>query len=202
MSTLETLRSKFNNDVRINKSFQLWSQNIVDQYLNQAYFQVQKDGNFDWSETQESAVVSMTSNEGALPSDFVALSLVKVGDNSPEMGDKIQLLKENTNLSKSGDPSKYYLYGGNIGFDVVPVNTVTIYYRKQLTDMDSTTPVASAFPSRFDLAIVKYAAYLAFSTYLPNDPRGASRLVDYNEQINSISNYQINDSEATFNYSR
>lgn len=202
MSTLATLRSKFNTDVKINKSFQLWPQSVVDDYLNQAYYQVQKDGNFEWAENQTSAVLSFTTNEASLPADFMTLDLVKVDNSTPTMSNKIDLLKVNTDFTQTGSPAYYYLYGGNLGFDKIPNGTVTIYYKKQLADMDSTTPTNSEFPSRFDLAIVKYAAYLAFSTYLPNDPRGASRLADYEKEIQGVSNYQINDSEVTFNYSR
>jgi len=200
MSTLDTLLSKFNNDVRINKSFKLWTSDVVTEFINQAYFQVQKDGNFDWSQNQASAVLSFSNNEADVPSDFITVNLVKAGDVTLERGDKLEMVDRNIDLTAVGSPSKYYLYGGKIGLDKVPNSTVTIYYRKQLPDL--TSVVNSELPARFDKAIVKYAAYLGFSTYLPNDQRGELRLRDYEMQINTVSNYQIDDSSVTFNYSR
>ena len=199
---MDTLLTKFNNDVGINKNYKLWSSDIVKQLLNQAYFQVQKDGNFNWSDNETSAVLSFSGNEATLPSDFIVLNLVKAGNTTLDRTDKLELVANNADLTKSGSPSQYYMYGGSLGTDKVPTNTVTLYYKKQLPDMDTTTPVDSVFPSRFDLAIVKYAAYLAFSTYLPNDARGDIRLRDYEMQVDSIFNYQLDDSNVTFSYEK
>ena len=200
MSTLSTLRSKFNNDVSINKSFQQWNSSLVDQFLNQAYYQVQKDGNFDWSENETSSTLTYTSNEADLPSDFMVLSIVKAGTSTLSSTNKLSLVNNNADLTNTGSPSQYYLYGGKLGLDKVPTPAVTIYYKKQLPDM--TDVVDSSFPDRFDTAIVKYAAYLAFSTYLPSDPRGQIRLQDYQQAFDSIFNYQIDDSSISFSYEK
>lgn len=200
MSSLAVLKASFNNDVRINKNYKLWSEPLVEDYINQAYFQVQKDAAFSWPENQSSSVLTITSYEVSLPSDFIAVDMVKHGDTTLQKIDKLQLLDQNNDFTSGGEPTYYYLYGGKIGFDKTPTKTTTLYYKKKLPAL--TSLVDSSFSSLFDLMIVKYAAYLAFSTYLPNDQRGVMRLNDYQSQFDSLFGYQFNDNNISFSYQR
>jgi hypothetical protein len=199
MSSLAVLKASFNNDVRINKNYKLWSEALVEDYVNQAYFQVQKDASFSWPENQTSVALTITGAEVTLPADFITVDMVKHGDNTLQKIDKLELIDRNNN-AVSGEPTYYYLYGGKIGFDKIPTKTTTLYYKKKLPEM--TSLVDSSFSSLFDLMIIKYAAYLAFSTYLPNDQRGVMRLNDYQAQFDSIFGYQFNDNNISFTYSR
>lgn len=199
MSSLATLKASFNNDVRINKNYKLWSEPLVEDYINQAYFQVQKDASFAWPENSTSSVVTPTGYEATLPADFITVDMVKHGDSTLQKGDKLALIDRNNNFD-SGEPTYYYLYGGKIGFDKIPTKTVTLYYKKKLPEL--TSLVDSAFAQLFDFMIIKYAAYLAFSTYLPGDPRGTVRLNDYQTQFDSLFGYQFNDNNITFSYQR
>ena len=50
MSSLATLEGKLRDAVKIDPNDRVWSLSVKDAAINRAYFQVQKDGNFDWPE--------------------------------------------------------------------------------------------------------------------------------------------------------
>jgi len=175
-STLATLVSKFNTEMRTNPNQGVWSQEISEQLINSAYKHVQADGTYQWEECSEDTTLS-PAQEITLPTDFVRLELVKAGDTVLATSNKVDMVAANTVFTDVGKPSAYYTRGGVIGFDKTPNISIEIYYRKKLADLSSTQD--SELPEQFDDAIVKYAAYLGWSQIRRNDEEAAIKLNSY-----------------------
>ena len=205
MSSLSTLRTKFNSEVKINKNNKIWSTSTVDQYINAAVVQIQKDNGFSWRENSASDSTSATSGtaEYSLPSDFIRMDLVRFNLQPLKQTSKkdIQMTQQ---TSASGTPAAYYINGTVYGLHPTPTagETINLDYFKRLPTI--TTSQDSSFPEDFDDATIKYAAYLAFSTYRPKYADSEQRLRDYRIAINTLlSAYGLYDTaDMTFRYQR
>ena len=166
MSTRAQLRSKLRTELKIDPNGKVWSDPTLNQFINSAYFQLQKDGSFNWRENDGNYSFSLTSGtqEYSLPTGFIRTDLVRYNGTELTSTSKVALKRQYSSFA-SGTPSKYYLNGGYIGLDVVPnvTGTLDIDYRKQLTAFTADADVSS-FPETMDNAMVKYGAYLAWST--------------------------------------
>lgn len=187
MSSLATLVSKLRNEVKIDPNDRIWSQSVKENALNRAYFQVQKDGNYDFAECVANYTFSSVvgTQEYAKPSDFIRLDLIRFNGNYLLKREKVQLKQEYANGFTQGLPNEYYLYGSYIGMNPIPnsVATVDLDYRKKLPTM--TSSVDSAFPVDFDDAIVQYAAYILFKQ-IRNIDRAKVAIDDYQTIIATL----------------
>jgi len=194
MSTLATLISKLNIEIpQISASDEKKTQ-----LLNSAYKHMQADGTFQWEECSANTTLS-AGQEVSLPTDFVRLELVKAGDTVLATSSKVDMVASNTDFTISGKPSAYYIRGNYIGFDKTSNVAIEIYYRKSLPTLSVTQD--SELPEKFDDAIVKYAAYLAWSQIRQNSDEAALKLQGYelaSEELFSNQDELIN----SFSYER
>ena len=91
-------------------------------------------------------------------------------------------------------PTRYYLEWNSILFDTLPnaVGTIDFDYRKRLDSLTADTS-ESAFGEDFDDAIVKYAAYLAWSSPRWNEQTAQIKLQDYWIVLDTLLNAYIFD---------
>jgi len=94
-----------------------------------------------------------------------------------------------------GSPSKYYRFGNNIWFDVIPnlVWEIDLDYSKILpaftADSDN-----SELNDEFDTAITKYAAFLAWSAIDGKQATASSKIQEYQVEIDTqIATYLYDD---------
>ena len=198
MSTLAVLKTKLRNYLKCDPSDKIWAESQKDEYLNNAYFHVQKDGNFNWAENQASpATLTLTGGTAtvALPTGFIRLDLVQLATDNNKLfkTTKVDVMQRGT--TSNSKPSEYYIYGGVIGFYPTPDTgyTATMLYRKRLTTM--TSAVDCAFPEDFDDGIIKYAAYQIWST-TKNTSKAAQALQDYKMTLDTLKmGYQVQDTQ-------
>lgn len=182
MTALVDLRTKLRTEyIRIDPNGKIWSNDVLDWYINRAYTKIQKDWWYKWNANIEDATTTTIggTQEYWLPSDYIALNLVRYQNQYLTKTDRITLKMENQNNPMvSGTPYQYYLYGGNIGFYPIPSTAMTIdlEYLKKLPKI--TTSQDSLFPEEFDDAICAYAKYVAFLGN--NKPEAMNSLEDYN----------------------
>jgi hypothetical protein len=166
MSTLSTLLSSLRDYMKSDPKDKIWGADVKTSALNSAYFQIQKDGNFNWPQNQDTTTGSTTSGtqEYSLPSDFIRMDLVQFTDISGELQGYTKELTLRNGNTGTGRPSNYYIWSQKLGFYPTPDSgyTYRLMYRKRLPTM--TSAVDSAFPADFDDAIVRYAAYILWST--------------------------------------
>lgn len=202
MSTLAEIKTKLRNYLKCDPNDKIWAESQKDEYLNNAYFHIQKDGNFNWPENQAApATLTLTSGTAttSLPTGFIRVDLVQLTGINNELGvtSKREVMRRGT-VSNS-QPSQYYIYGGVIGFFPTPDTgyTASMLYRKRLTTM--TSAVDCAFPTDFDDALVKYAAYQIWST-TKNTSKAAQALQDYKMILDTLKmGYQVQDTHD-FNF--
>lgn len=181
MSSLATLKTKLRSYLKCDPNDKIWNETQKDDYLNNAYFQIQKDGNFDWPENQAdlySFVTTGGTETYAMPTNFMRLDLVQLVNGSNDMGTTTKRDVVRRGLTSNGQPSQYYIWGNLMGFYPIPDTgyTVKVLYKKRLPTM--TSEVDSAFPTDFDDPIVRYAAYQIWST-TKNTSKAAQALQDY-----------------------
>lgn len=203
MSTLSNLVSDLRDYIKSDPNDRIWSQASKESAINNAYFQLQKDGNFRWPENEGTTTQAMTAGtaEYALPADFIRLELVQ---DATALGELTPTSKSIVvrNGAGSGKPSSYYLYGGKLGFYPTPDSgyTMNILYRKRLPTM--TAAVDCEFPADFDPAIVRMAAYMIWST-TKNQGKTAQALEDYKIFLQGLKNgYLFQDANISFGYQR
>lgn len=61
MSTRSQLRGKLRTELKIDPNGKIWSDAVLNQYINTAYFQAQKDGNYKWRANDGNYNFSLTS---------------------------------------------------------------------------------------------------------------------------------------------
>lgn len=189
MSSLSTLLTKLRDEVKIDPNDKIWSQSTKTRALNAAYFQVQKDGNFDWPENVAEYTFSTVAGtrEYAQPSDFVRLELIRFNGQWLDKEDKLHLKMAYSSsfATNQGTPNTYYVYGRYIGLDPIPntTGTVDLDYRKKLPEM--TSLVDCAFTEDFDEATVLYAAYKLFKQAKQLD-RAKTAYEDYQLEIDKL----------------
>ena len=136
MSTLTQLRTKLRNELKIDPNGKIWSDSDLTNKINVAYFQVQKDWNFEWRENQTNTTESTVvwTQDYALPSDFIRLRLLRYNWQQLYKVDYITLKRKLATFS-SWQPNKYYLYGSNYWLDPIPdaVWTIDFDYLKKLS---------------------------------------------------------------------
>lgn len=192
MSDLSTLLIGLRNELKIDPNDKIWSTAVKTGYINQALLKIQSDGNFNWNENEEGSSSGTTvagTAEYSLPSDFGKLYLLTF-DTVPFTLDYKTTLKDalirNPNLVQ-GKPCRYYLSRGKLGFDPIPDSsyTYTFKYQKKIARLEDDADEIP-YPVDFDDAIVKYAAYLAWSGPRGNAQTAQQKLIDYKELVNTL----------------
>ena len=110
MSTRSQLRSKLRTELKIDPNGKVWSDATLNQFINSAYFQVQKDGNFNWRENDGNYSFSLSSGtqEYALPTGFIRTDLVRYNGTELTATTKVDLKRQYASFV-NGTPSKYYV---------------------------------------------------------------------------------------------
>jgi len=194
MSTKWELRSSLRDEIRIDPNGKIWSDLILDTYIKQAIFQIQKDWNFEWRENQWGnntfSLVPWT-QEYDLPSDFIRTDLVRYNGQVLQKTTQKQLKQLYTSFT-SGTPFQYYILGSKIWFDVLPNDAWTIdfdYFKRLNAPLEDTN--LSPFPEDFNISIIKYASYLAWSSPRGNEQTAITKKNEYDVLINWLTNAYI-----------
>lgn len=165
-STRSNLRTELRNELKKDPNGKIWSDSVLDTFIDKGYFKVQKDGGYDWRENEANYSFSLTSGtqEYAIPSDFGKTILVRY-NGTPLLKTSKTTLKRKYTSFVNGTPSQYYTFGSNIWFDVIPNVTGTIDWDyKSINKLGASDSSESAYSEDFDAAIVLYAAFRAWST--------------------------------------
>lgn len=207
MSTRAKLRSDLRTELKIDPNGKIWSDDVLNWYINSAYFQVQKDGNFDWRENMNGNTVFPTvigTQEYSLPTDFIRTVLIRFDGTELWKTDKTTLKRE-LQTFQNGSPSRYYIYWANIWFDVIPdkVRNIDFDYKKRLASLTADIDEI-AFSDEFDSVIVKYAAFLAWWSPRGNASTSVQKKQEYDLMLNTLLNAYIFDdvNDLTFTTSR
>lgn len=142
----------------------LFPTTIITHALQKAYEQVQHEL---WYTSQESnqeysvPIVAWTATY-ALPSDFVSLRTATIEWGIITGINKDALAHRYIDLTTTWVPRRYYLEWWYFGLFPVPSTVVGIkmYYNRRLPALSSSQ--ASLFPSHYDEAVYRYAAYLCW----------------------------------------
>ena len=188
--SLSQLRSQLQVELR-DPNDKMWTSPTKNQYINSAYFQIQKDNNFNWRECRTSTTLS---SPHAIPSDFVMAEAVTHSQSNIILADKVYLRKHGYDLSETGSTATYYYYDGS-NIKTYPVTTydLTLDYKKKLSALTSDSDTID-FPDDFADAIVKYAKYLAWSSPRGNQDSAAEALSDYGQVLTTlIGSYGLQD---------
>lgn len=202
-TTLSQLRTKVRNEMKTDPNGRIWGDTVLNDYINSAYLQVQSDGNFRWPGNDNgSASFSTTSGttEYALASDFGWMELMLRSNTQLYEMDFVELKLRNPN-STTGTPSNYYIRGSNIGLDPVPnsSDTITYYYRKILATLSSDSSEIG-LNDNFAPAIVKYAAYLAWSAPRGNADEAEKKYQDYKRELTRLKSAYLMRDTANLNF--
>ena len=185
-------RAEQRADVRIelkkDPNAKIWSDAALNWYLKSANLKLQKDGNFQWSENDWNTTFSTVSGtqEYTLPTDLGKIQLVRYNGTNLLKTTKTILKREYANFV-SWTPSKYYTFGANIWFDVLPNGIWTIdldYLARVAYPTDDTTE--TGFPDDFDTALVKYAAFLAWSSIDGKQSTASGQLQEYQLELDTL----------------
>lgn len=187
-STRAEQRADLRTELKKDPNGKIWSDSALNGYLKSANLKIQKDGNFQWRENQGNTTFSTVvwTQEYTLPTDLGKVQLVRYNGTNLLNTTKVILKREYANFV-SWTPSKYYLFGSNIWFDVLPNGTWTIdldYQARVTYPTDDTTE--TWFPEDYDIAIVKYAAFLAWSSIDGKQNTASAQLQEYTLELDTL----------------
>lgn len=199
MSSINILKNKLNDELKIDNNDRIWSAEEKMIVLNDSYIRVQSDWDFDWNENQWSGVINSGQQEAVLPSDFKSIRICSIGWNK-----LIRTVKEVVFMTTpiSGVPSTYYLYWGKIWFNTIPSVSINILYNKIFT-IDTVVNPDSVYANSFDNAIITYASYLLLSRLGNQTVKEQEKLMKYNSEMNKLKlTYLYQDRNMVFNIQR
>lgn len=205
MSTLASLITLTREYIKIDPNARVFSDSTLTNFINRAYFQLQKDWKHQWRECYDNATTPTVAGtqEYWLPTDFIAVNLVQYNNQSLDKTDRIELKRAiNQNPMSSGTPNMYYLYAGNVWLYPIPntTGTIDLEYLKRLPTLSSSQD--SLFPADFDDAIALYASYIAFKSVNKMDLAQMS-LWDYSGVLGTLlASYIYDDTNLYFGYQR
>ena len=206
-TTLLELRTKLREEIKIDPSGDIFDDNQLDDYINQAYFRFQKDGNFQWSENEKTTSPNITvvagTQEYDKPTDLVKTQLVRFNGETLKLTDKLKI-KSTEQTFTSGKTGFYYLRGNKIGLYPIPTSggELEIDYLGSL-DRLSEDSDEIAFTQQNVQVLLKYAAYLVWSNPRGDEGTAASKLADYQNELSTlISAYIYDTSNLSFNVER
>lgn len=210
-TTLEQLRDRVNEEIKIDPNNRVSSPTLIDNNLNEALRKVQQDLSFSLPENLKVALITANAQEKELPSDFQKIAQpdsLKLGDSTPISPTRYERILQSRNLTDTGQPYLYYIRwdGSNyvIGFYPSPRTSFTItvpYYAELPTMTDSQD---SPLPSQYDIALIEYATYLTMRRLPMYEQKAIEHLSFYKESIKGIAaNNAIRDASGYyFGYER
>lgn len=189
-STLATLRSKLRTQLKIDTQKNVWSDDTLNNYLNDSYSRIQRDGDYDWQETMGGNQLTTTASgtqEYTLPSDNARLDLIRFNGNELFYTTKIATKRMDTTNISTSTPSHYYIESGIIGLWPIPTTaqTLDIDYRKRLTRLSSDSDTID-FNEDFDQAVINFASYLAWNGYRGGEEKAANELAAYQIELDKL----------------
>ena len=201
MATLSEIRTQLRDELKSDRTGKIWADSTLNNYINKAILNLQIDGQFAWNENEaQEDTFSLTGSvqEYDLPTDFGQLELVILNDSNNEMylksTDFVSQRIRNLNASTS-KPYNYFIRADKIGFDPIPDSgyIIKMYYRKVLEALvndEDTFP----FTDDFIQAVLKYGAFLAWSSPRGNKQTAIEKMADYNlEKEYLLQRYQTRD---------
>lgn len=187
-STQAELRTKTRDYmVKIDPNGKIWGDDIIDAYNQRAYFQIQKDGNYEWrfnnTYLQQTAVGGQ--GEYTLPDDFQSFTLLRYNKQYMNPTDKITLEMQNQTFPSTQIPYQYYIYWSKFGLYPLPSDNgnIELFYNKRFPDLSATQD--SELPSDFDFAIVAYGTYIAMIS-VEKQLKAQMAMTDYMQQMDSL----------------
>ena len=197
-TTLSELRTQLRTELKKDPNWKIWTDTELNRYINNSIVKIQKDWNYNWRENQSNTTFSTVvwTQEYALPTNLWKIQLVRFNWNNLLKTEKI-ILKREQSTFVSWTPSKYYIYWAYIWFDVLPnsVWTVDFDYLKRLASL-SLDSDESEFNSDFDILIIKYASFLAWSSLDWKQNTANSKLQEYQLELDTlVSTYIFNNVE-------
>ncbi len=206
-TTLSKLRSMWRSEMKLDRVGRVWSDEEWNDAINEAILEIQNRGDFKWIENQQEttfpAIVDQQEYDlSTLVPNFIGLDLVKY-DNVPLDSVNYVALKANTTTFPSWLPTEYYLYGGNLGLNPIPVTgyDVEIVYRAILSDLVLDTD-ESPFGQNFDRAIVTYASYTLLTKPWDskNFQRSEIKMKRFNEIVGRLYKTYLIQDKAQFRF--
>lgn len=193
MVTLEQIIQACVDEVKIDKHKRIWSDDLWTKYINQAIRRIQKDGNFEWNENVTEYVLPLVggTQEYDFVSDFVRMDYAIMEDGQIlTKTTKQDVLRKGT--TSNGKPVSYYIRGGKIGFWATPdkAYNVNVLYKRVMPALSSTNNTLE-FSDSFEDLIVKYAAYLAWSSPRGNAQEAQMKLQDYRMELDSVKSLEL-----------
>lgn len=189
-TTPAQLVSQVNTELRVNTSSKIWNTSTILGYINQAIRRVEIDmrleSNANAPASSSTSTVAGTI-EYALPSDFAEMDMVQLNNGGsiftlyPIEYQQTKLLNPN---DTQGLPSQYYIRGSNIGLYQPPngVYTLLLFYKKLVTSL-SIGGANLELNDVYTPSIVKYAAYLAWSSIKGAEQTAEAKKQQYLEEV-------------------
>ena len=189
MSTLAQLRSQLITEIDIDPKQRLFSTQTLNTNINRALRKIEQDANYGLPENRALVLVSPSTQETNLPSDFVKIGSpesVKQGDSNPVMPADYFALLSQYNLNDTSGSAQYYYVRKDAGqwiFGIYPHGgggTITVPYQKKLTEMVADSD-NSPLDEDFDEAIVQYAKYLTIRRKQGKEQAAVDALAGFKE---------------------
>lgn len=205
MSTLSELRIKSRKEIKIDPNGKIWGDAEMNDYINDAIFQVQKDWGFKWTQNMANTSYNLTSwtRTYALPTWFISIDIVRYNWTELLMTDKKTVKRQYASFV-AWTPSEFYIDWSNISYNVIPNVTwlIDFDFYKKLTVLSADTDEC-AFPEDYDSAIIKYVAYLAWGTSKGSEQTSQIKLQEYSKKVDSlVQTYLYNNTNLRFSTAR
>lgn len=189
-------------ELKTDPNGKIWPDSQLNMYIQQAIRKLEADGNHRW-QIEQVGQTDISLSEGvaeyALPSNFDEMDFVMVGNLrlTPTTFEEATVINPQ---NVQGAPYWYYLRGNSIGFAPPPneSGTATLYYYLASAPLTSDGQ-AIAYPNDFALALVKYGAYLAWSSPRGNYDTAQAKMNDYKELLSTLKmNYILRDRNSMY----
>jgi hypothetical protein len=191
MATRQDYRERTRAELKIDPSGRVWNDTVINRAVQQALYQVQQDGSYDWpfNDQSYSGATVISTGTYALPTGFVRVEEGTVQWNGGNLDpvDYRALIRNNSTLAVDGTPGSYYLRGSYIGLFPRPNNTynLTFAYRGKLADFsDDTTD--NGIPNEFTEAVIQYACYLLWTDIEGRSDKGIEALQNYKQVMEGL----------------
>ena len=189
-SLIDTTRGK----IKVDPNGRQFDDTFITQGLNQALLTLQAESRFALAQNQVTTTLTPTSQETALPSDFMA-----IGDpNAIKWGDKLLELVDYNIIQQFGDTTieaaPQYAYVRNDGTDwllgMYPTDTsesITVPYIQRLDDISTTSPLGT----EYDEPLTSYAAYYCLRSIRNFAEVAEYWMSKYNEELRKIQTIRL-----------
>jgi len=188
------LRTQLRDELKTDPNGKIWRDRELNRFLTRAWNKVQSDMQYGFDEN-EVIIGTITTvslqEEYTLPSNFGEMLNVK-DQNSWTLDEitkrDLERRTNNTDAENTGQPTVYYLRAAKIGFWPIPIDvrTIEILYNAILTFPTDDTTALDITNLDLDFALVKYSAYLAWSSLRGNRRTALDKLEDYKDVLKDL----------------